>query len=32
LDWVEMLQPIDDRHASWDTFVQNFQTHFLNSQ
>src|SRR5580692_1266929 len=32
LDWVKTLQPADDRRASWDTFVQNFQTRFLDSQ
>jgi hypothetical protein len=32
LDWVETLQPADDRHASCDTFIQNFQTCFLDSQ
>src|SRR5580692_4728305 len=32
LDWVKTLQPVDDRRASWDTFVQNFQIRFLDSQ
>jgi hypothetical protein len=32
LDWVETLQPVDNRCTSWDTFIQNFQMHFLDSQ
>ena len=32
LEWLLTLKPVDDNHATYQQFVQNFQNHFMDSQ